>query len=120
MLFALIAVQFALILGVSILLSSIVPFFPDLMYLISHGLQLMFFISGVFFDIANVQSEYASYLRLNPMLVLIQAYRDVFLANSFPAISAFVYPLAFGLICGLVGAGILRRHDRDYARISIE
>jgi len=115
----LMVVQLCLILGVAIFLSAITPFFPDLTYFVNYGLTLMFFMSGIFFDVSGVDQQAAQFLALNPMLLLIDGYRSVLLEGNLPALIIFIYPLALGVVLWFCGVICLRRYDRLYARIAL-
>jgi lipopolysaccharide transport system permease protein len=81
----LMTIQFILILGVTIFLAAIVPFFPDLKFIIAAGLQLMFFVSGIFFDIdRTVLPVHRSIVYLNPMAGLIRNYRLILMQGAWP------------------------------------
>jgi lipopolysaccharide transport system permease protein len=78
------ALQVMLIAAVTWFTSVVVPFIPDFRIIIDSGLTLMFFMSGIFFDIESLPSTLAGYLRLNPMAVLIESYRSVLIEGIFP------------------------------------
>jgi lipopolysaccharide transport system permease protein len=81
----LMAIQFVFIIGLAVFLSAIVPFFPDLKFIITAGLQLMFFVSGVFFDIdSTVLPVHRGIVYLNPMAGLIRNYRQILMQGVWP------------------------------------
>lgn len=82
---AIIVIQVVVNVSVSLLFAAIVPFFPDLRFIISTGVRLMFFGSGIFYDVEHfVSSKYQSVLYLNPMAGIIKAYRDILLYDKWP------------------------------------
>ncbi len=92
-------IQAILTLGGGILLASMVPFFPDLRHIISNGLLLMFFASGIFFDINAFEPDVKKWFYLNPMVTLIDSYRDILVRSQWPnwprlgGITLFAIPL---------------------------
>ena len=70
-------VQLLLIIGVSGLASALVPLLPDLRYVVNYGLMMLFFMSGIFFSLADMSPQAQQILMLNPMLLVIDAYRAV-------------------------------------------
>ena len=60
----------------------------DLRFVVRSGLTLMMFCSGLFFAIEDMPAAYQDVLRLNPMALLIEDYRQVFLAGTVPDTSA--------------------------------
>ncbi len=113
----LLIVQFVLIVGASLLVAAIIPLVPDLMQLVNYGMTLMFFMSGIFFDLNSVAEPLHSVLYLNPMAVMLNAWRAVLLDASLPAFDQLGYVLACGLVLGAVGAWLLNRYDLHYPRL---
>ena len=111
-------VQALLILGISILCAALVPFLPDLSFIISTGLHLMFFGSGIFFRIEDVVlPEHQFLMYLNPMAGLLKAYRDVLIYASWPDwyYLAKVSIIAIILLAGAVW--LTRKLDYIYPRV---
>jgi len=79
-----IIVQLILIAGITIFLAAITPFFPDSRLLVNHVLQLLFYVSGIFFSDSIVPEQYRVYFYLNPMATIIKAYRDTLMYNQWP------------------------------------
>ena len=109
--------QFCLITAVALLTGAITPFLPDLKVAIDNGMLFLFFLSGIFFDINEVREPVKTYLFLNPMAILIDEYRKVFLFGNFPD------ALRLGLIslssCVVAGFALLllKQMDHKYGKI---
>lgn len=118
--------QLALTLGLALFISALNTFYEDIKYLVSVGLYLLFFLSPIVYfseqvryapglDEAQQQTVYTIY-HLNPVAMLMTAYRKVMLAPQ-PVVmmrdgqtyDAGVLPLDWGLlgITALVCIGIL-------------
>ncbi len=112
-----VAVQLLLIFGVGICLALVVPFFPDIRKLIDNIMMLFFYMSGIFFDIHQLDPKFQSWLFLNPMAVLIDQYRAVFFRDQLPDLAALgtVAAVGFGLcaVAFIVGT----RLDKTYPRV---
>ncbi len=116
----LMAVQFILIIGMAILLAAVVPFFPDLKFIISAGLQLMFFASGIFFDIDRMELPvHRTFVYLNPMAGLIRNYRTVLLHGLWPDWSYILATFLSVLILLIFSLFLIRRFDHIYPKIVI-
>jgi lipopolysaccharide transport system permease protein len=74
-------VQLALIAGMTAVAASIVPFVPEFKLIIDNGLIILFFMSGIFFDVNQLPQNI---FYLNPMVTIIGAYRDVLLNGGWP------------------------------------
>jgi lipopolysaccharide transport system permease protein len=77
----LIAVQLTLTILCSLVAALLVCFVPDTRFFVALGITFLLFVSGIFFDVADVADERARnlLLTLNPLAFLIAAYRTVLL-----------------------------------------
>ncbi len=113
----LVAVQFLLVLGMSLAAAAIVPLVPDLKYAIQYGMTMLFFLSGVFFDISDLAEPVRSWLLWVPTVQMIEAYRDLLLHDQIlneVAVSRILFSAA---AFGGVGVFLLAYFDRYYPRI---
>jgi len=113
----LIGVQLLVTLAIGSVLSAIVPFIPDLKLIVDNGMILLFFLSGVFFDISSASPEIKSYLYLNPMVLIIENYRKVLLDGVWPDWSMLGTVLSISLGGLALGWYLLRRFDRTYVKV---
>lgn len=81
---ALIATQFMLTLSLAYFVAALHVRFRDTQYLIRVLLQLLFYLSGVFYAAKDVPERFRTMFRLNPMVYLIDAYRSILMRNTFP------------------------------------
>ncbi len=110
-------VQLLLITAAGGLAAALVPLIPDLRYVVGYGLTMMFFMSGIFFSLADMSPEAQRYLMLNPMLLIIDAYRDILLQSTAPS-GMHLTVVAFGSTVVLVAvAWLFHRFDRFYPRV---
>jgi len=109
--------ELALLAGLALLLAAAMPLFPDLKYLAEVSLRLGFFGSGILFSASMVPAAYQDLYRLNPMVNLIQAYRDVLIHGVWPQWAGLTGVVLAALL--LLGAGLtlLRRFEYDYPRL---
>ena len=110
-------VQFFLIYSLSLLLSAILPFVPDLKVVIDNAMVMLFFISGIFFDIRLVHEPIKTYLMINPMAALIEAYRDSLLRGLEPDFVCLASIMAFSFSTLLLGLFLLHRWDKKYGKV---
>lgn len=113
----LILVQFVLIVVAGSLLALVVPFFPDLNILISNAMTLLLFLSGVFFSVKDLPEQAHTWFYLNPMAVLIEAYRNILIEHQWPQWSQLAWVLAGSLAFGVLVYYIAKRFDRVYPKI---
>ncbi|MDH5711297.1 MAG: ABC transporter permease [Gammaproteobacteria bacterium] len=113
----LISIQWLLMLSIGCILSVLVPFLPDMKLIIENGLILMFFLSGVFFDISVASPEVKTFLYLNPMVGIIESYRNVMLNGVWPDWIFLSVVVVSSLLALLVGVYMLVRYDRQFAKV---
>jgi homopolymeric O-antigen transport system permease protein len=98
------AVQFVLTLGLGYLAAIANVMFRDAHYLLGVSLQLLFFLTPVFYDASAVPQRYQTLYQLNPMVHLVAAYRGVLIEGRFPVGSAML--ALSGLAVGLLYVGL--------------
>lgn len=114
----LLLVQAILVMGISILAASLVPFLPDLKFVITTALLLMFLASGVFYNIDDVVLEQHLFIMyLNPMAGLIKNYREVLIYGHWPDWWYIGKVLIAGLVVLWTSLRIVRRFEHVYPRI---
>ncbi len=109
--------QFCLILALALLAGAITPFLPDLKVAIDNGLIFLFFVSGIFFNINEVQEPAKSYLFLNPMAVLINEYRSIFIFGMWPDLLRLGIIVLISFISGGLALVLLKHMDHKYGKV---
>ena len=104
-------VQFILTLSLAYLVAIFQVSFGDTKYLLGIILHLLFFSTGIFFDINQISSTYQPLLYLNPMTHLVGAYRDILLTGQLPAFDSL-------LLLTLLALGILWLGYRSFLKAS--
>lgn len=110
-------VELMLVMTFTYLVAAIIPFVPDLKFLIDALLHLAFFLSGIFFSGMAVPEEYQAYFYLNPMANIIEAYRDILMFGDWPDWAALLKVGVFALGALYVTQFLIRRFDHVYPRI---
>ena len=119
-LFPVLFVQFLVLLGFGALLASIVPIVPDLKIMLDNIMMMLFFMSGIFFDINNIaEGPKKDFLLLNPMITIIDSYRAVLLRQEAPDLNLLGVWMVVALIAFSIGMLIIKKMDRAYPRIII-
>lgn len=114
---ALLLTQLLLIMACSMLLAALVPFLPDLSLVISNGMVLMMFLSGVFFSGNRIPEQYRETFFLNPMARLIEEYRSVLLTGSWPDWSSLAIISGVSLVVIAIAVAIMTRYNRVYPKV---
>jgi lipopolysaccharide transport system permease protein len=105
-------VQFVLMLSLAYLLATANVAFRDMEHIASFALQLLFWLTPVFYLASRVPSKYQAVYNLNPMLHIISAYRSVLLLGKSPDYLALGTVAVFSAAL-LVGSYKLFSHRCD-------
>jgi len=89
-------------LGVAWILSALGVFLRDLAPLMQFFAVLLMFMSGVFYSLKRIPSEF-SFLRFNPLLVIVESSREVLLWHRSPPIDSLLYVGALSVALCLAG-----------------
>ena len=81
------AVQFILCLGLGYLAAILNIIFRDTRHIMNTLLRLFMFLSPVFYDPQLVPEKYREIYNLNPMVPILQSYRDIILEGIMPPLS---------------------------------
>jgi lipopolysaccharide transport system permease protein len=111
---ALLAVQFALTAGLSLIASAVNVYFRDVQNLVGVGLLLFFYLTPIFYGLKNVPEDYRWLLHLNPMTPLINSVRAVLLDGTLPRWQdlAIICPVA--LLALVAGVSVFRRLEPNF------
>ena len=113
------AVTILLLSGMGFLLAAVVPLFPDIRVLIDNGFRAVFFLSGIFYDIASMPANIATLLGFNPFAVLISAFRNALLTGTPPDILKLFSIFLFSVATLVLGLIIMRKKRSSYAKALI-
>lgn len=111
--------QLVLSIGAATFLASILPYFVDLKIIVGLGLRLLFYPSGVLFNLKRVPEKYQYIVDMNPIAQGIQAFRDIIMYGEVPKANGLMLMFVLGVILYLLGFFIIRKLDRKYAKISV-
>jgi len=110
-------VEWLLIVALGLLLGSVVPFIPDLATFFDYLFRIGFFMSGIFYVVADMpQERMRSVLRLNPMVTVIEASRDLLMHGRMPNWTVLGATALVSLVGIYVGAVLISRFDLIYAK----
>ena len=113
----LMTIQLVLICALAGLVAGIIPIVPDFKFLVDFGMTLLFFMSGIFFDVHELTPAIQDIIRYNPMVTFIDAYRQVLLFGQAPQWDALLKILLVAVILLASVCVMLKRLDRYYPRV---
>jgi len=110
-------IQGTFIAGCTLWCAAIMPFLPDFRLLLLNFLQLMMFMSGIFYKVDAVPEKLQTVLLLNPMTGIISGYRDILLFQKWPDWSCLGIILFVSSLLIISSSLIIHRFNRIYPKI---
>ena len=101
----------------SYVVAAVIPFLPDLSYLVRAGLQMLMFGSGVFYNSDMIPVQYHKFFYLNPVALLLENYRGILLYNIWPDWQALLSMVLGAFIVIFLIMLVLRKLDHIYPRV---
>jgi ABC-type polysaccharide/polyol phosphate export permease len=120
----LVAIQTLLVVGIGLMLSVLNVYFRDVQHFIPIALQAWFYATPIVYPlrlvpeeatVAGVEVPLDTLYRMNPMVPLVEAYRDVFYDLRFPSAGAVAYLVAWAIAALVLGLWVFSRLDRRLA-----
>lgn len=108
--------QLALVLGLGLACAAANVFYRDVQSLITLGLQIWFYASPIIYPLTAVPEKFRAYYFLNPMVGIIEAYRDVLIYNRLPG-SYLLISALIALVIFLLGYRFFKRVEFQFADI---
>lgn len=112
-----IVIHFLLVYACALIAALIVPFLPDLRFVINTALQLLMFASGVFYSYDIISENHRFLFFLNPVAASIKNFRDILLYSSLPDLWLSLYVFSFSVILLVFGFVLARAFHYTYPRL---
>lgn len=110
----LMTIQFFLTVSFAYPLAALNVTFRDTQHTLGVVLQMLFYLTPIFYDISSVPEKFKIFYYLNPMVPLIEAYRAILLKGMQPDWSALlILSLAVAALLP-IGLGIFRRQSAHF------
>ena len=116
---ALLLIQLMLIMGCTYIAAALIPFLPDLRVLLDNALRAMLFLSGIFYAGDSLPEHIQPWFYLNPMAVLIDAYRDVLMHAQWPDWTRLNWVACLALVLILIGKWLIGKLDYQFPKVAV-
>ena len=119
-----VAIQSFFVLGIGFLLSVMNVYFRDVQHLINVALMALFYSAPIVYPISVVPDQahlggvtipLGTLYRLNPLVTLVQSYRDAMYNLRFPPVLSILYLIAWSAVLMAVGLWVFQKLDRRLA-----
>ena len=89
----------------------------DLSNIMNIVLRLMFYMTGIFYNIETRAGKYGPFLsKYNPMAFLINSARKCLLYNTTPDLVILGFWFVLGIIFTIIGVAIIQKNENSYAK----
>ena len=118
-----IVIEVVLVAGVSLLLSALNVYFRDIQHIVGVGTLALFYATPILYDISMLENSsmaqtrpWIMYLyKLNPLVWLMQLYRQILYLNQWPSLKALGFAALSSGIIFVLGYVVFRRLEAKFA-----
>ena len=89
--------------------------FRDTQHLLRIALQLLFYLTPIFYETAQVPASLQFVYQINPLAHLVDAYRSVLLRGALPAMGSVLYLVSVSLVLCVAGMTWFVRSSHRFA-----
>ena len=107
--------QYILLIGISLIVSSISVYVRDLQHLIGVALQLLFYATPIVFSAESIPNNFQWILKINPMTYIIDAYRNIFYEPQMLELKPLLILIAISALLCVVGYAIFNKLQKGFA-----
>jgi homopolymeric O-antigen transport system permease protein len=101
--------QFALTLGLTLIISAVSVRYRDIPPILGHVLMFWFFLTPIIYPVSSVPERFRALLAFNPVTPFFVAYQEALLYNRLVSWEAFSVMISLGAVVLLVGVLIFER-----------
>jgi lipopolysaccharide transport system permease protein len=101
------------------LVAAVVPFVPDLRFVIEQFLQILMFLSGVVFSLDSVPAPWRQIFMLNPIAELVDAARGILMHGQWPDWAALARVGLISIVFYAAGAFLIARLTPRFAKLAV-
>jgi lipopolysaccharide transport system permease protein len=112
-------IEFFFICACSYMAAAIIPFLPDLRFLVPMILRVVFFCSGIFYSVDMIPAQYHRIFFLNPMANFIRDHRAVLMEGRWPEWDYLAIIAVCSIVFIIMMFMLMRKLDHTYPRIII-
>ena len=112
---AIFAMQLLFTVGIALPLAALNLFFHDVRYLVGVVLLIWFYMTPVIYPVEIVPEKYKIFFELNPLALVVNAYRRVLLEGTSLGIERFLVGMGAAILTFLVGYFLFKRMEAGFA-----
>lgn len=101
--------------GLSLIVSSLNLFYRDIQYILALLLILWMYITPIIYPVEVIPPQYRFIMSLNPMAVIVNAYRKTILSGGPPNWSSLAIALVMSVVIFIVGFYLFKKSEGKFA-----
>ncbi len=109
--------EILLVSGIGLILSALYLFFTDILHIWQFMLQLLFFLSPIFYPLSLIPQKYMDLYMLNPITLLVVYQRNILVYGKFSDYTHFVYLIIWSLFIFLLGLFIFKKLENPVNKL---
>lgn len=106
-----------MLLGMALAFSALGVYFTDTQHIVAMITAPLMFLSPIFYPVSMLPDWAQQWIYLNPLTLVIQLSRSIFLGNPWPDTSSLAIFIAFSVFVALLGALIFAKLRRGFADV---
>jgi lipopolysaccharide transport system permease protein len=103
----------------ALIAAAIVPFVPDIRFVIENALMAMMFVSGVVFSLANIPEPYRTWMTYNPVVGILESARDILTRGQWPDWGLLLQAGAGSVLVLVVAVVLILRLAPRYPKLAV-
>lgn len=108
-------IQLLLMAGISLIVAALNLFYRDIQYLLNLVLLLWMYLTPVMYPIEMIPAQFRFVMSLNPMAVIVNAYRQVLLSGKDPNLVSLGIAAAVSLFIFGIGFTMFKKMEGEFA-----
>lgn len=108
--------QFCITYGFALIVSSVNVFFRDLERFLLIGLNMLFYLTPIVYEVKLIPENFQKYMILNPMFLIVENWHNIFL-KGYLDLGFYVLSLFWGGILLTIGICIFQRLSPRFAEV---
>ena len=108
-------VQYTLLIGVALIVSSITVYIRDFQHIIGVLMQLLFYATPIVYAKESIPESFSWVLKFNPMTYIIDGYRSMFYSHTMPNIKMLGVIFVISIVVVVIGYLIFSKLQKRFA-----
>jgi len=100
--------------GVGMILSALFMFFRDVQYLWSVFLQLLMYMSAIFYKVESYAPAIRKFFHINPVFNAIYYFRQIVIDSTIPSVGLHLLMLGYALAAFGVGCWMYKKYNHQF------